>query len=155
VVAAPGLTVIDTPVFVIDLRYKRDRHFSSNRAFLDRIAKEGRAATTIFNLLEVCGILSFNLNNDQLKEMFHYFPHHYKVDVLPHSTFESPLPALKTGDLFDVIARKTSFGDALIISAVENHIPGTACFVSWNARHFEGRLSVPAFTPREFLEHFS
>jgi hypothetical protein len=155
VVAPPGLTVIDTPVFIIDLRYKRDRHFSSNRAFLDRIAKEGRAVTTIFNLLEVCGILSFNLNEEQLKELFHYFSQHYNVDVLPHSTLESPLPTLKTGDLFDVIARKTSFGDALIISAVEKHIPGTASFVSWNARHFKGRLSVPAFTPREFLEHFS
>jgi hypothetical protein len=154
VVATPGLTVIDTPVFVIDLRYKRDRHFSANRAFLDRVAKEGHAATTIFNLLEVCGILSFNLNDEQLREMLHYFPQHYNVDVLPHSTLESPLPALKTGDLFDVISRKTSFGDALIISAVERHIPGTAGFVSWDARHFKGRLSIPALTPREFLEQF-
>jgi hypothetical protein len=154
VVTTTGLTVIDTPVFVIDLRYQRDRHFASNRAFLNRIASEGHAATTIFNLLEVCGILSFNLNDEQLKEMFHYFPEHYNVDVLPHSTLESPLPALNTGDLFDVIARKTSFGDALIIAAVEKHIPGTASFVSWNARHFKGRLSIPAFTPREFLERF-
>jgi predicted nucleic acid-binding protein len=153
-VATPGLTVIDTPVFVIDLRYKQDRHFSTNRAFLDRIAKERCAATTIFNLLEVCGILSFNLNDKQLKELFHYFTQHYNVDVLPHSTLESPLPSLNTRDLFDVIAQKTSFGDALIIAAVERHIPGTARFVSWNALHFKGRLSVPAFTPREFLELF-
>jgi hypothetical protein len=152
VVATPGLTVIDTPVFVIDLRYKRDRHFPANRAFLDHIAKEGRAATTIFNLLEVCGILSFNLKDEQLKEMFHYFPQHYNIDVLPHSTLESPLPFLKTGDLFDIIARKTSFGDALIIAAVERDIPGAGCFVSWNARHFRGRLKVPALTPREFLD---
>jgi hypothetical protein len=155
VVAAPGLTVIDTPIFVIDLRYKRDRHFSANRAFLDRIAKQGRAATTVFNLLEVCGILSFNLSEVQLEEMFRYFPQHYNIDVLPHSTFESPLPALKTGDLFAVIARKTSFGDALIISAIETHLPGTTCFVSWNARHFQGHLKVPALTPGQFLDRFS
>ena len=154
-VATPGVTVIDTPVFVIDLRYKRDRNFASNRAFLDRLVEEGHAATTIFNLLEVCGILSFNLSERQLEEMFHYFPQHYNVDVLPHSTLESPLPPLKTGDLFHVIARKTSFGDALIISAVEKHIPGTGCFVSWNARHFKGRLSVPTLTPREYLDRFS
>jgi hypothetical protein len=155
VVAAPGLTVIDTPVFVIDLRYKRDRHFSANRDFLDRAAKDGRAATTIFNLLELCGILSFNLSETQLKEMFHYFPQHYNVEVLPHSTLDSPLPGLKSGDLFDIIARKTSFGDALITCAVEKHIPGTTCFVSWNARHFKGHLSAPALTPREFLDRFS
>jgi hypothetical protein len=39
VVAAPGLTVIDTPIFVIDLRYRRDRKFFANRALLDRIAQ--------------------------------------------------------------------------------------------------------------------
>lgn len=154
-VAAPGLTVIDTPVFVIDLRYPRDRHFSSNRSFLDRIASEGRAATTIFNLLEVCGILSFNLNVAQLNELFHYFAQHYNVEVLPHCTLESPLPPLNTGDLFSSITKKASFGDALIVSTIEKHVPGTARFVSWNARHFKGRLSVPALTPREFLERFS
>ena len=152
-VAAPGLTVIDTPV--IDLRYPRDRHFSSNRSFLDRIASEGSAATTIFNLLEVCGILSFNLSVERLKELFHYFPQHYNVEVLPHCTLESPLTSFNTGDLFNSITRKASFGDALIVSKIEKHIPGTARFVSWNAQHFKGRLSVPALTPREFLERFS
>lgn len=147
-------SIIDTPVFVIDLRYKRDRNFATNRRFLDRIAQEGYGATTIYNLLEVCGILAFNLNQSQLKELFHYFPKHYHLEVLPHSTFESPLPALKTGDLFDIVSMKTGLGDALIIGAVEQHIPGAARFVSWNARHFRGRFSIPALTPREFLDQF-
>jgi hypothetical protein len=155
VVAAPGLTVIDTPVFVIDLRYKRDKNFAANRTFLDQIAAGGRAATTIFNLLEVCGILSFNLRKTQLEELIHYFPQHYGIEVLPHSTFESPLPALKTGDLFEIISMRTGLGDALILGAIEKHIPGAARFVSWNAHHFDGRLSIPAMTPREFLDHFS
>lgn len=154
-VAAPGLIVIDTPVFVIDLRYPRDRHFASNRSFLNKIAKEGRAATTIFNLLEVCGIMSFNLNEKQLKELFHYFPQHYNVEVLPHCTLENPLPFLKTEDVLSAIAKKASFGDALIVSTVEKHLPGTGHFVSWNAQHFRGRISVPPLTPREFLERFA
>lgn len=154
-VATPGLTVIDTSVFVIDLRYKRDKNFAVNRSFLDRIAAERRGATTIFNLLEVCGILSFNLNETQLKELVHYFPQHYRLEVFPHSTFESPLPALKTGDLFEIISKRTGLGDALILGAIEKHIPGAARFVSWNAHHFDGRLSIPALTPREFLDHFS
>jgi predicted nucleic acid-binding protein len=153
-VAPPGLTVIDSSVFVIDLRYHRDRHFASNRSFLDRVAGEGRAATTIFNLLEVCGIMSFNLSERQLKELFHYFARHYNVDVLPHCALENPLPPLNTEDLMNAIAKKASFGDALIISTVEKHLPGTARFVSWNARHFRGRISVTALTPREFLERF-
>jgi hypothetical protein len=154
-VVAAGLTVIDTPVFVIDLRYKRDRNFAANRSFLDRIAEERGGVTTIFNLLEVCGILSFNLTEKQLRELFHYFPQHYGLEVLPHSTFESPLPALKTGDLFEIISLKTGLGDALIIGAIEKHIPGVARFVSWNAQHFRSHLSIPTLTPKEFLDQFS
>jgi hypothetical protein len=150
--ATTGLTVIDTTVFIIDLRYKRDRHFVTNRSFLDRMAQTRSGATSIFNLLEVCGILSFNLNEKQLQELFSYFPQRYSVEVFPHTTLQSPLPALQTSDLFNIILRKASFGDALIIAAIEKYIPRAARFVSWNARHFTGRLSIPSLTPREFLE---
>lgn len=154
-VATPGLTVIDSPIFVIDLRYSRDRNYSANRSFLDQAAREGNATTTIFNLLEVCGIMSFNLNGRQLKELFHYFPQHYNVEVFPHADFDAPLPTLRTDDLFNTIAKKSGLGDALILSTVEKHVPGAARFVSWNARHFKGRLSIPALTPREYLQRFS
>jgi hypothetical protein len=43
-------------------------------ATLDYVAKEGHAATTIFNLLELCGILSFNLNDEQA--VFRFPPLH-------------------------------------------------------------------------------
>jgi len=147
-----GLTVIDTSVFIIDLRYKRDKNFVVNRAFLTQIAQERSGATTIFNLLEVCGILSFNLNERQLQELFFHFPQHYQVEVLPHLDFESLLPALKVGDLFEVISRKVSFGDALIMATIEKCLPGAVRFVSWNAQHFVDRLSIPSLTPKEFLE---
>lgn len=147
-----GLTIIDTSVFIIDLRYKRDKNFATNRAFLHHIVQERSGATTIFNLLEVCGVLSFNLNEKQLQELFFHFPQHYQVEVLPHPDFEGLLPALKVGDLFEIIARKVSFGDALIMAAIEKSIPGAVRFISWNAQHFIDRLSIPSLTPKEFLE---
>ena len=149
-----GLIVIDTSVFVIDLRYKRDKEFPVNRAFLDRAAQSGSAATTIFNLLEVCGILSFNLNEQQLRELFHYFIQHYNVEVLPHASLESSLPAFTAGDLFNTILKKVSFGDALIAAAMEKYVRGAECFVSWNAHHFKGKLSAPSLTPRQFLKSY-
>lgn len=150
--ATTGITVIDTTVFIIDLRYKRDRHFAINRAFLAWLARTRSGATTLFNLLEVCGILSFNLNEKQLQELFAYFPQRYAVEILPHTTLQSPLPSLQTQDLFRVISGKTSFGDALIIAAVTKYLLRATHFVSWNARHFAGRLAIPALTPKEFLE---
>lgn len=149
--AATGWTVIDTNVFVIDLRYKRDRHFATNRAFLDRIARAGSGVTTIFNLLEVCGILSFNLNAQQLRELFVYFPQQYQVRVLPAHEFEVPLPALSPEDLFVFLVQRASFGDGLIMAAITRHIPDAVRFVSWDAKHFRDRLPIPVLTPQQFL----
>ena len=67
------LVLVDTNLFVIDLRYKRDSNFEINRAFLDLIGEKKNGFTTIVNLLELCGILSFNLNEKQLIELWVYF----------------------------------------------------------------------------------
>lgn len=50
------------------------------------------------------------------------------------------------------MVRKASFGDALIIAAIERHVTDAGRFVSWNAKHFRNRLSIPSLTPREFLK---
>jgi hypothetical protein len=148
---AAGLTVIDTNVFVIDLRYKRDRNFSVNKAFLEHVARAGNGVTSIFNLLEVCGILSFNLNELQLRELFFYFPQRYQVQVVPPVDPERFLPSLTVEGLLHFIVQKTSFGDALIMATITRHIPGAARFVSWDADHFRSKSNVLALTPREFL----
>ncbi len=61
------LILIDTNIFVIDLRYKRDVNFKKNQAFLVEIAQSRSGFTTLANLMGLCGILSFNLNPMQLK----------------------------------------------------------------------------------------
>ena len=63
------LILIDTNIFLIDLRYKRDTNFKLNRSFLSYVAQSGSGFTTIVNLLELCGILSFHLNPDQLLDL--------------------------------------------------------------------------------------
>lgn len=60
------MILIDTNIFVIDLRYKRDTNYKVNQEFLSAAAQSGNGFTTIVNLLELCGILSFNLNQSQV-----------------------------------------------------------------------------------------
>lgn len=55
------LVLVDTNVFVIDLRYKRDAYYKVSPAFLDHMVEKRNGFTTIVNLLELCGILSFDL----------------------------------------------------------------------------------------------
>ena len=142
---------IDTNVFIIDLRYKSDVNFEINRSFLDYVAKQGKGITSIINLLEVCGILSFNLNRQQILELFHYFPDKYKIDIIPSDDIESFLPEVSVKDIMDVIYKKSGFGDALIAYIINSFLTEKTVFVSWDAGHFKNLLSIKTLTPKEFL----
>ena len=141
---------IDTNIFVIDLRYKDDANFRLNRDFLDFVAEEGKGSTGIINLLELCGILSFNLNERQISELFHYFPSKYGIEIIPSDNIESFLE-LPVREIMNIIKRKASFGDALIAHTIKSHLEENAVFISWDAAHFKYLLPVKAMTPKEFL----
>lgn len=145
------MILVDTNVFVIDLRYRRDPLYRLNRRFLDRLAKDGSGATTLFNLLEVAGILSFNLNEEQLMNLLSLFPSQYGIAILPPLDLESNLPRISQGALANRISRRCAFGDALVIEAVERHAPKAARFVTWDADHFVGRTVLQVITPERAL----
>lgn len=147
-----GLVVLDSNLFIIDLRYPRDRQYRLNRTFLARLPALAPAATTLVNLLEVCGILSFNLTAQQVWELYHYLPERYQVTVLPPPTLPLALPALPVEQLLTFMAKKLSFGDALVLATIEAFFPQAACFVSWDARHFRGKTTLQIMTPKEYLE---
>lgn len=143
---------LDSDVFLIDLRYRRDRRFADNDAFLAELRKSGRqAVTSIFNILEVCGVLSFNLNERQLAELYRYLPVHYSLRVYPGWQPDTSLPRFTARRILEVMGKKASLGDALVISAVLDMGLAVSYYVSWNARHFAQHLPVPAVTPAEAL----
>jgi predicted nucleic acid-binding protein len=143
---------VDTNIFVIDLRYRRDGHFKTNRLFLDFVTRQGKGITSVINLLEVCGILSFNLNHQQISELFYYFPKKYNVDIIPSDEIDSFLPQTSVKAVMEMIYEKASFGDALVATVVNGTLGQGAVFVSWDAFHFKHLLSVKALTPAEFLQ---
>jgi len=151
VVKKKSLIFIDTNVFVIDLRYKNDSSFGSNRAFLDYSAAEKNGVTGIINLLEVCGILSYNLNDRQLLELFHYFPVKYGVEVVPSVSHHGPFPPLPLEGILTLIIKKMSFGDALILSNAEYSAAQAEYFISWDASHFKDKTDMETMTPEEFM----
>ncbi|MCL6642781.1 MAG: hypothetical protein K6T71_05610 [Candidatus Bipolaricaulota bacterium] len=75
--------LIDSDVFLIELRYPRDRRYAKNKAFLERV-RSGELVgwTTVYNLLEICGILSFNLSPQSLQALFIGFAQQFNVTVL-------------------------------------------------------------------------
>jgi len=148
------LVLVDTNIFVIGLRYKRDINCETNRAFLDCISKKGNGFTTIVNLLELCGILSFNLNEKQLTDLWFYFQDRYGVVALPVPSFETNFPVVKIKEIFNQIKNKASMGDALMISVAKKHLPFVSTRATWDDRHFKDIFSGTVLTPKKFLKKY-
>lgn len=146
------VVVIDSNVFVIDLRYQNDKNFEVNSRFLKMVHSEGSGVTSLINLLEVVGILSFNLNERQLVEFYRYFPQKYNIDIIPSLSLYSHLPELEIRTLMDIMAKKASLGDALVIASIKSYIPHASYFVTWDKEHFKGKLDAKVLTPAEFLK---
>ena len=146
-----GPYLIDTNVFVIDLRYPRDRNFGVNRRFLDAIKRQRSGITTTINLLELCGILSFNLNQRQLRTLWEQFPGRFGVDVLPTAEFDAPVPKMGVGELFALLERRVSLGDGQFLLTARNHVAFAKTLVTWDRDHFVERFAGRVVTPEELL----
>lgn len=141
--------LIDTDIFVIDLRYPRDPRYSENKAFLERV-KQGELAawTTLYNLMEVYGILSVNLSPQSLQDLFIGFAAQFNVMILfPDGKGEEVCFA--PAEILETMKRKLSFGDALIVEVAQRHRRRLDLFVTWNAVHFEGKLPIKTVTPNQ------
>jgi len=60
------------------------------------------------------------------------------------------LPRVRVRELLEVMERRAAFGDALILAYLER-VGGVELIVSWNARHFAGRIGIEAVEPPEAL----
>jgi predicted nucleic acid-binding protein len=149
------LVLVDTNSFVIDLRYQRDSNFGTNRAFLDLIGEKKNGFTTIVNLLELCSILSFNLNEKQLTELSVYFQEKYGVVVLPVPSFETNFPIINIKEIFDLISSRTSLGDALMVSVAKKHLPFVTTLVTWDDLHFKDIFPGTVMTPERFSKELN
>jgi len=144
------MDLLDSDIFVLDLRFPNDPRHAINRRLVE--SRQPGRATTIFNLLEVCGILSFNLSREALLALYGNFSQHYAVSVLfpPGTPDLSSLSAMISGT-FEKITRKMSYGDAQILWVAEQH-PGVDRLISWNAKDFIGRTHLQVITPQEWTE---
>lgn len=143
---------VDSNVFVVALRYPRDPNARVNGEFLTRLGDRGDAVTSVINLLEVCGILSFGLNERQLRAVYRHFARRFAVRVVPSGHDGRAIMPATPPEVLSLMGEKMSFGDALVASALARWAPAAQYFVSWDAKHFTGKLPAEAVTPKQFLE---
>jgi hypothetical protein len=149
------MVVIDSDVLLLAFAYPNDERQKVNRTFLESV-QTAQPATTIYNVMEVLGQLSFNLSAEQLNGSQNWLINAYNLTIIwdtdskenidPESwreiIYERPFQKMQTV--------RMAFMDALILSAAE-HAPKVEYFVTWNAKHFKGKTDLTVLTPEEYL----
>ena len=146
------MILLDTNIFVIDRFFPRDDRYSSNRNFIQRLPRID-ACLSIFSLLELCGISSFNLSEKELKKWFFEFYDVYKVKIVnPIFGFPSTEEWFVNfvNDLFMCMQKRMVFGDAILLKEAESY--KAKHIVTWNKKHFINRTQISIVTPDEFME---
>lgn len=147
---------IDTDVLWLAFAFHQDARQATNAAFLEQV-QAAQPATTIYNVLELLGKLSFNLSPNQLDEWRTWLVDAYQLRVVwpmnPSLTtaaptfgeeiFERPYQKMRTVQM--------PFMDSLILNLAER-TPNATQFVTWNARHFQGKSTLQVLTPEEYIQ---
>lgn len=147
------MILLDTDVLLVDLRYPNDGNYTLNRRALDRIrAQNIRTGITAQTLLETVGILSFNLSAERLARLPYHLRLQYHLDVFPDPNTYPDYAYTTVDELLDQMGRRMAMGDAVQAVQIRRFAPSdTELLMSWNAKHFAGKLSIPTYTPEQWL----
>jgi hypothetical protein len=146
------MILLDADILLLDIRYPRDTRFGTNELLLRTLQERDLArGITLYALLEVIGILSFNLPSDQIQRLYTLLPGRYGLQVVPALGTDQEAPTFALSAILAQVEKKMALGDVLQVLYIQHFAPQATCLLSWNARHFHQKLSVPALTPEEWL----
>ncbi len=149
------MVVIDSDVLLLAFAYPNDDRQKANQKFLE-VVQTAQPATTIYNVMETLGQLSYNLSAEQLDGWQDWLANAYNLTIIwdtdskekvdPETwreiIYERPFQKMQTV--------RMAFMDALILSSAE-HTPDVEYFVTWNAKHFKGKTTLTVLSPEEYL----
>ena len=146
------MILLDADILILDIRYPRDDRFATNERFLTTLQENDISrGITLYALLEVIGILSFNLPTDQIQKLFTLLPKRYGLQVVPLLETSQVTPTFSLSAILAQVEKKMALGDAFQALYLQQYASQATAFLSWNARHFRQKLSLPVQTPEEWL----
>ncbi|MFQ6075972.1 MAG: hypothetical protein ACE5Z5_07545 [Candidatus Bathyarchaeia archaeon] len=141
------MIAVDTDVLAIHHLFVWDRRRKTNELFLEATRAESRG-TTVHNLLELAGLFAIAGQSHRVETLLEKYLRSRDLAVI--------FPKIETdwGErvsiVTDYIKRGLSYGDALVARVLEEAVVGT--FVTWNKKHFNGKVKARVLTPPEYLE---
>ena len=146
------MILLDADILLIELRYRNDTRFAVNRQILDIFqAGHVRVGMTAQALLEVVGVLSFNISSARVPRLPDLLCVQYGLAILPDPQQHPGYAGCTFEELVSQMSRQMALGDAVQAVQIAHDIAEVDCLLSWNARHFHNKIAVPVWTPPEWL----
>ena len=149
------MVVIDSDVLLLAFAYQRDARQTDNATFLTQV-QNANPATTVYNLMELLGQLSFNVSPARLTEWESWLIEPYRLTViLPRTAENVNAETFFRAEIFErpfakAREHRIAFLDALVLGLAER-TPNVESLVTWNARHFKDKTPLRVLTPTEYL----
>ena len=148
------MIVFDTDVLVIYHFFQNDPRYNETRLLLEKVANETKGVT-IFNLLELCGIIASANKLKFSRNLFEQYNESEDIRILTpqinaNVANEDAFWHSVLLSCFSYTQKGMRLGDAAILWTLESN-PEIDAFITWNTKHFKDHTSINILTPSEFL----
>lgn len=149
------MVIVDTDVLLLAFAFHRDERQEINQQFF-RMLQYAEPATTIYNLMEFIGQMSFNLAPSRLTQWRTWLVDEFNLTILfPEARRDQTADSFYRTEIFEqafvkISREKMAYQDALILDLAERTL-NVEFFVTWNAKHFKNKSSLAVVTPAEYL----
>ncbi len=144
--------VLDADVILTDCRYQRDSRHAVTRQVLDMLRQSGHPlGITTQALLEVAGVLSFNVSAHLISTLPTAIQTQYQLVVIPNPESVPDYAGCSFAELVHQMQEKMGLGDAVMSVQLRKFAPPNSTLLTWNAKHFVGKIAIPVLTPAEWL----
>ena len=146
------MIAIDTDVLAVYHIFHNDPRYEATKNLFTKLNEQPKAVT-IFNILELCGILATANRLKDSKSLFdRYLEAEDSIVLFPPLTGESAKDfwAALVSECFSRIQRGIRLGDAVILWTLEAN-QGIDSFITWNTKHFKEKTPIKILTPAEFV----
>lgn len=145
------MIALDTDVLAIYHIFNNDPRYEDTKTLFQKIDDDVKAVT-IFNLLELCGILSTARRLEDSKRLFHRYLTAEDVKIIfpePTVSKEKNLWPVLVSETLTRIHRGMRLGDSTILWTLETNV-NIKSFITWNTKHFAGKTPINILTPSQF-----
>jgi hypothetical protein len=146
------MIVVDADVLWLARRNAQDPRRPVNQQFLDALRAGGvRRGVTTQGLLEAVGKFSYGTPPADIPRLPGLICTIHGLEVIPDPAAVPGYAGCTVAEVVARMVRKMSAGDAVMAVQVDRYAPAGSTLVTWNAKHFRGKLTVPVMTPAEWL----